>query len=57
MLICCFDLNAAELVQHNMSGNEQTEGDFSCKSTLVNSDGEHNVSSIDAGTSVVPDLM
>ncbi|OVA04768.1 zinc finger protein [Macleaya cordata] len=48
----------AELVHPNMSGNDQEEEvNISLQSTLVNSDGEYHVSSVDAGTSVVPDLI
>ncbi|KAI3834693.1 hypothetical protein MKW92_007876 [Papaver armeniacum] len=43
-------------VHCNMPVNEQVERDSSLQSSLVNSDGEHNATSVDVGTLVIPDF-
>ncbi|KAI3991006.1 hypothetical protein MKX01_026190 [Papaver californicum] len=43
-------------VHCNMPENEQAERDTSLQSSLVNTDGEHNATSMDLGTLVIPDL-
>ncbi|KAI3879782.1 hypothetical protein MKX03_000401, partial [Papaver bracteatum] len=48
--------SAGKPVHCNMPVNEQVERDSSLQSSLVNSDGEHNATSVDVGTLVIPDF-